>query len=254
MNKTEFLDLLRYYFRNAKKSEVEEILADYEAHFEEGKKRGLTEEAIAKELGSPKDIYESYTSEGVVDEKSKSVRFTDDAKEAATAAARRTREGAPPAKWRSLFRRPRPARRRGCQCGSQRGRRQCRCLGRRGGGSSIGRRGRRTCRSTLSGMLGQEGRDILGLARIEAAPGDRSAEQGSQLVAIAASGVNRAVYTSGLAVAPKPDRVPLLVARSATVKPSGASLKVNVISADWPSRRLVSAVAMVTVGAVVSMV
>ena len=66
---------------------MEEILADYEAHFEEGKKRGLTEEAIAKELGSPKDIYESYTSEGVVDEKSKSVRFTDDAKEAAQEAA-----------------------------------------------------------------------------------------------------------------------------------------------------------------------
>lgn len=87
MNKTEFLDLLRYYFRNAKKSEVEEILADYEAHFEEGKKRGLTEEAIAKELGSPKNIYESYASEGVVDEKSKSVRFTDDAKEAAQEAA-----------------------------------------------------------------------------------------------------------------------------------------------------------------------
>lgn len=89
MNKTEFLDLLRYYFRNAKKSEVEEILADYEAHFEEGKKRGLAEEAIAKELGSPKDIYESYASEGVVDEKSKSVRFTDDAKEAAQEAAAR---------------------------------------------------------------------------------------------------------------------------------------------------------------------
>lgn len=87
MNKTEFLDLLRYYFRNAKKSEVEEILADYEAHFEEGKKRGLTEEAIAKELGSPKDIYESYASEGVVDEKSKGARFTDDAKEAAQEAA-----------------------------------------------------------------------------------------------------------------------------------------------------------------------
>ena len=74
-------------FRNAKKSEVEEILADYGAHFEEGKKRGLTEDAIAKELGSPKDIDESYTSEGVVDEKSKSVRFTDDAKEAAQEAA-----------------------------------------------------------------------------------------------------------------------------------------------------------------------
>lgn len=44
MRESEFLDLLRYYFRNAKPSEVKEILADYEAHFEEGKKEGLTEE------------------------------------------------------------------------------------------------------------------------------------------------------------------------------------------------------------------
>ena len=36
MNETEFLDLLRYYFRNAKTEEVEEILDDYEYHFEEG--------------------------------------------------------------------------------------------------------------------------------------------------------------------------------------------------------------------------
>lgn len=71
MNETEFLDLLRYYFRNAKTEEVEEILADYESHFEEGKKRGLSEEEIAKELGSPKDIYNSFQSEGVVDEKAK---------------------------------------------------------------------------------------------------------------------------------------------------------------------------------------
>lgn len=46
MNETEFLDLLRYYFRNAKTEEVEEILADYESHFEEGKKRGLSEEEM----------------------------------------------------------------------------------------------------------------------------------------------------------------------------------------------------------------
>jgi len=71
MRESEFLDLLRYYFRNAKPSEVKEILADYEAHFEEGKKEGLTEEEISKELGSPKDIYDSYQSEGVVDEKTK---------------------------------------------------------------------------------------------------------------------------------------------------------------------------------------
>lgn len=84
MNKTEFLDLLRYYFRNAKTEEVNEILSDYEAHFEEGKKRGLTEEAIAKELGSPKDIYESYAAEGMVDEKSKGNPLKDQAEKVAT--------------------------------------------------------------------------------------------------------------------------------------------------------------------------
>ncbi len=88
MNKTEFLDLLRYYFRNAKTSEVNEILADYEAHFEEGMSRGLTEEAIAKELGSPKDIYESYQSEGMVDERTKAERLAGTAKEAAEDAAK----------------------------------------------------------------------------------------------------------------------------------------------------------------------
>lgn len=41
MRESEFLDLLRYYFRNAKPSEVKEILADYEAHFEEGKRKDL---------------------------------------------------------------------------------------------------------------------------------------------------------------------------------------------------------------------
>lgn len=87
MNKTEFLDLLRYYFRNAKTQEVNEILADYEAHFEEGMKRGLTEEAIAKELGSPKDIYESYAQEGMVDEKSKGSQLKDQAGKAASEAA-----------------------------------------------------------------------------------------------------------------------------------------------------------------------
>lgn len=71
MNETEFLDLLRYYFRNANQQDVDEILADYEAHFEEGKKQGLTEEEIAKELGSPKAIYDTYQSEGVVNEKVK---------------------------------------------------------------------------------------------------------------------------------------------------------------------------------------
>ena len=88
MRESEFLDLLRYYFRNAKPSEVKEILADYEAHFEEGKKEGLTEEEISKELGSPKDIYDSYQSEGVVDEKTKTSTLMDGAEKAANAAGK----------------------------------------------------------------------------------------------------------------------------------------------------------------------
>ena len=88
MRESEFLDLLRYYFRNSKPSEVKEILADYEAHFEEGKKEGLTEEEISKELGSPKDIYDSYQSEGVVDEKTKTSTLMDGAEKAANAAGK----------------------------------------------------------------------------------------------------------------------------------------------------------------------
>ena len=83
MNKTEFLDLLRYYFRNADKKEVAEILPDYESHFEEGKKRGLSEEEIAKELGSPKEIYDSFQSEGVVDERTKGTQLKDTAQKLA---------------------------------------------------------------------------------------------------------------------------------------------------------------------------
>ena len=68
MTKTEFLDLLRYYFRYADAAALEEILADYEAHFAEGAERGLTEAEIAAELGSPRAIYEMYVNEGMVEE------------------------------------------------------------------------------------------------------------------------------------------------------------------------------------------
>lgn len=79
MTKEEFMDLLKYYFRNAKAQERHEILADYEAHFEEGTRRGLSEEEIAKELGSPKAIYESYQSEGVIDERTRAEEWKDNA-------------------------------------------------------------------------------------------------------------------------------------------------------------------------------
>lgn len=69
MNKSEFMDLLRYYFRRIDEHDLADILSDYESHFAEGKERGLSEEEICKELGSPKDIYEMYLHEGMLNEK-----------------------------------------------------------------------------------------------------------------------------------------------------------------------------------------
>ena len=81
MTREEFMDLLRYYFRNINQNQVNEILADYESHFEEGKAAGLSEEEIARELGSPKEIFEMYQDEGMIREK-KSTTFMDVASQA----------------------------------------------------------------------------------------------------------------------------------------------------------------------------
>lgn len=93
MNKTEFMDLLRYYFRKISEADLAEILSDYEAHFAEGKERGLSEEEICKELGSPKDIYEMYLHEGMLNEKGNREQLTD-AKEKLADAAGKLANGA----------------------------------------------------------------------------------------------------------------------------------------------------------------
>ena len=79
MNEREFLDLLRYYFRKVKPEDVEEILSDYKAHFTEARERGLSDAQIAAELGHPEDIYASYQSEGIVSEKTKMEKISDNA-------------------------------------------------------------------------------------------------------------------------------------------------------------------------------
>ncbi len=79
MTKTEYLDLLRYYFRRVEEKRLEEILADYEAHFEEGARRGLSEEDISRELGSPHDVYETYIHEGIVEETAEAETVSDKA-------------------------------------------------------------------------------------------------------------------------------------------------------------------------------
>ncbi|OFA00390.1 hypothetical protein DUPY_24190 [Duganella phyllosphaerae] len=67
-----------------------------------------------------------------------------------------------------------------------------------------------------------------------------------------APGENNAVYTSGLAVTAKPDSAPLMTTTSAAVKPCGASLKVNVISAVSPALSAARSLVMARVGGVPS--
>ncbi|WP_298704352.1 DUF1700 domain-containing protein [uncultured Veillonella sp.] len=69
MNKEQYLDLLRYYFRQAKAEDVNEILSDYEEHFRSGYEQNLRDEEIIRSLGDPKQIYEAYLSEGIITER-----------------------------------------------------------------------------------------------------------------------------------------------------------------------------------------
>ncbi|OFA00386.1 hypothetical protein DUPY_24150 [Duganella phyllosphaerae] len=68
-----------------------------------------------------------------------------------------------------------------------------------------------------------------------------------------AAGVNTAVYTSGSAVCTRLAKAPLAAPRLARVKPSGASLKVKVISAVAPALSVVALLVMARVGTRLSM-
>jgi len=60
VNRDEFIGILRNELSGIPKEEIEDILYDYEEHFEIGIHKGKTEEEIAKELGNPKSIAKSY--------------------------------------------------------------------------------------------------------------------------------------------------------------------------------------------------
>ena len=60
MNRDEFIGILRNELSGIPKEEIEDILYDYEEHFEIGIHKGKTEEEIVKELGNPKSIAKSY--------------------------------------------------------------------------------------------------------------------------------------------------------------------------------------------------
>lgn len=60
MNKKEYLAKLRMYLQGLPISEIEDIISDYEEHFNVGISKGKSEEEIAKELGDPKEVAQSY--------------------------------------------------------------------------------------------------------------------------------------------------------------------------------------------------
>ena len=56
MNKKEFVNSLSEYLRGIPGDEEQDIISDFEEHFEMGKKEGRTEENIAESLGNPKAL------------------------------------------------------------------------------------------------------------------------------------------------------------------------------------------------------
>ena len=56
MNKKEFLDSLSKYLRGIPREDEQDIISDFEEHFEMGKKEERTEEDLAKSLGDPKAL------------------------------------------------------------------------------------------------------------------------------------------------------------------------------------------------------
>ncbi len=69
MTRIEFISSLEYYLKKSSAEETTEIIADYNAHFDAAEEAGFSDEEIIRELGSPKEIYDSYKSEGVLNER-----------------------------------------------------------------------------------------------------------------------------------------------------------------------------------------
>ena len=60
MNREEYLRRLRISLHELPIGEIEDILSDYEEHFDIGISKGKTEEEISKELGNPKEVANNY--------------------------------------------------------------------------------------------------------------------------------------------------------------------------------------------------
>ena len=60
MNRKQWIRKLRKALKNYPSHMVDEIIEDYNEHFENGIYQGKSEEEIARELGDPKDVASEY--------------------------------------------------------------------------------------------------------------------------------------------------------------------------------------------------
>lgn len=66
MNKKEFIKELKNHLKHLQKEELDEIVADYEEHFQIGSEEGRSEKEIVKSLGKPKTIAKHVKAEHLV--------------------------------------------------------------------------------------------------------------------------------------------------------------------------------------------
>jgi len=62
MNRKDYINKLMNNLQGLPMEEVQDILSDYEEHFEIGLSKGKSEEEIASELGDPREVAEGYRS------------------------------------------------------------------------------------------------------------------------------------------------------------------------------------------------
>ena len=60
MNKKEFLHRMSKYLGNVPREDEQDIMSDFEEHFEMGKKEGRSEEELAESLGDPRTIAKQF--------------------------------------------------------------------------------------------------------------------------------------------------------------------------------------------------
>lgn len=66
MKKQEYLDKLELELRRLNVSKLQEVLADYNEHFQMGASKGKTEEEIVDKLGEPSTVAKAYQAENLI--------------------------------------------------------------------------------------------------------------------------------------------------------------------------------------------